>query len=123
MPTPVSIGPANGAARVVIKDASKAQTMDPSIVPYQDNEEQENCRLQCLWNKQMESAYKSPSGYQQVSVLLISWDDVLDDLNTKDEVCFSLTVHSLKTLANFSRLLNWRLYLETVTTTGQRANE
>jgi hypothetical protein len=95
MPTPVSVGAANSAARVVIKDAGKAQIMDQSIVPYQDNEEQENSRLQCLWNKQMESAYKNPSGYREVSVLLISWDDELDDLNTKDEVTMLLRLRHM----------------------------
>lgn len=75
-------GATNGVAGAGMNGATKVQ--------YQDSEEVENSRLQRLWNEYMEPAYKNPSGYQKISVILISWDEKLDDLKTKDEVCFSL---------------------------------
>ncbi|KAH0557001.1 hypothetical protein GP486_005211 [Trichoglossum hirsutum] len=79
-------GATNSVARAGMNGATKAKPMVQSVVQYQDNEELENSRLQRLWNENMEPAYKTPSGYQKTSVILISWDEKLDDLKTKDEV-------------------------------------
>src|SRR5438876_12422693 len=87
MPPSGPAGAANNSSRTATNDATKAKPpMIQSIVKYQDSEELENSRLQRLWNEEMESAYTSPSGYQRISAILISWDEELDDLNTEDEV-------------------------------------
>jgi hypothetical protein len=83
-----SPGPVDGPARARISNPAKGQPIGQSTVQYQDSEEFENSRLQLLWNKCMEPAYKNPSGYLRTSVILISWDEGLDDLGTKNEVCF-----------------------------------
>ena len=67
-------------------------------IPYNDEEEVENSHLQRLWNDIMEPAYKNPLYYQQISVLLISWDEGLDDLNIQDEVCLHLSYKILSRL-------------------------
>lgn len=45
----------------------------------------EQTRLRMLWEKTMEHAPKFVR-YEQVAVLMLSWDDTCDDLKTKQEV-------------------------------------
>jgi hypothetical protein len=49
----------------------------PTRVRYEDDGEKRNSRLQVRW--------RNSSTYQQVAVLLISWQQ--DDLNVQKEVC------------------------------------
>ena len=124
MASPEAAGPATSAVRARINDPSKVHTMAQSIVYYQDSEELENSRLQRLWNENMERAYANPSGYRRISVMLISWDEALDDLKTKDEVCFHTVTHDLRlACSKVNRLTNWELSFVINTTTEQQVSE
>ena len=65
---------------------------DASIVQTEDEFEKVNSDYQILWSRVMEEGnYKSSSAYKKVAVLLLSWDEKLDDLNIKEEVRAPLT--------------------------------
>jgi hypothetical protein len=57
----------------------------PTRVRYEDDGEKRNSRLQVRWSDWMAGAQRNSSTYQQVAVLLISWQQ--DDLNVQKEVC------------------------------------
>ena len=66
-----------------------------SIVQTEDEYETYNSDMQILWSKVMEEgSYKSSSAYKKVAVLLLSWDEKLDDLDIKDEVPAPLDISS-----------------------------
>ena len=75
-----------------------AETCTPSRAPvrktsetmsgredFQDSEPSGQNRLQMLWDEQMIDVDKT-SPHQSISVMLIHWDEKLDDLHTVDEV-------------------------------------
>jgi hypothetical protein len=49
--------------------------------------------MQMWWDEAMGRNFDLPDGYAKVAVLLIKWDDELDELKTRAEVCVSL-LHS-----------------------------
>lgn len=49
--------------------------------------------MQMWWDEAMGRNFDLPDGYAKVAVLLIKWDDELDELKTRAEVCASL-LHS-----------------------------
>ena len=53
---------------------------------------EEIMKLQLCWNSTMCKVMKIPEGYQDVTVLIIKWNEKLDELNTKDEVRFQLVI-------------------------------
>ncbi|MCJ1283851.1 hypothetical protein MMC26_003182 [Xylographa opegraphella] len=60
---------------------------DDSIVHYEDEIEQLNSSYQVTWSKVMEEGqYKASSLYESAAVLLLSWDEALDDMKVKGEV-------------------------------------
>jgi len=53
---------------------------------FQDPAESKQGRFQMRWDKQMANVGRT-SPHKKVAVLLISWDEKLDDLKTGEEVC------------------------------------
>ncbi|MCJ1431894.1 hypothetical protein MMC27_001250 [Xylographa pallens] len=78
---------------------------DDSIVHYEDEIEQLNSSYQVTWSKVMEEGqYKASSLYESAAVLLLSWDEDLDDMKVKGEVdklakvfedTFSYDIHNI----------------------------
>ncbi|MCJ1383053.1 hypothetical protein MMC17_006166 [Xylographa soralifera] len=78
---------------------------DDSIVHYEDEIEQLNSSYQVTWSKVMEEGqYKASSLYESAAVLLLSWDEDLDDMKVKGEVdrlakvfkdIFSYDIHNI----------------------------
>lgn len=64
---------------------------DPYVIHYGDKSEQENSKGLITWKQNFRNSNKSGSLYEEVKVLLISWDVSSDDLNTKEEVSASKT--------------------------------
>ena len=60
---------------------------DSSSIPYQDEREQKDSALQIVWSENIGEGEITSSSYQNVAVLLVSWDTDCDDLKTKDEAC------------------------------------
>lgn len=50
-------------------------------------DDQKHARLQLEWNDGICKNMDLPEGYAQVAVLIIKWDEKLDQLNTGPEVC------------------------------------
>lgn len=72
---------------IVVNLPEGAETsVSPSEVNYHDEREQRNSRLRIVWDNTLEEVFHNPSFYDDVSSLLISFDDDLDDLHTKEEV-------------------------------------
>ena len=59
---------------------------ESSSIPYQDEREQKDSALQIVWSENIGEGEITSSSYQNVAVLLVSWDIDCDDLKTKDEV-------------------------------------
>lgn len=56
-------------------------------VDYRDNRDKLNSKYQVRWNEWMkEGGLYTPSVYQKVEVLLVSWAEDSTDLHTKEEV-------------------------------------
>ncbi|KAE8446889.1 hypothetical protein EG329_011520 [Mollisiaceae sp. DMI_Dod_QoI] len=53
---------------------------------YQDKKASHESKLKAFWDEQMRIGKKKEVIYKKAVVLLLSWDDDVDDLNTKDEV-------------------------------------
>jgi hypothetical protein len=66
----------------------------PQDVAYEDRADE----MRTWWNNGMKKHLNQPDGYAKVAVLLIKWDDQLDDMKTKAEVCV-LWAHK-RTIAN-----------------------
>lgn len=59
-------------------------------------EDQENARLQNIWDEHCRNAFE-PRRYKNVAALLISWDEEANDLETEKEV--RLAAHSSPAVA------------------------
>jgi hypothetical protein len=69
-------------------DETSVQLVEQSQPCTQDVEEQERAEeMQTWWNNEMKKHMNQPDGYAKVAVLLIKWDDELDELKTRKEVC------------------------------------
>ena len=69
---------------------------DSSSIPYQDEREQKDSALQIIWSKNIGEGEITPSSYQKVAVLLLSWDIDCDDLKTKEEACIDLLTRVMR---------------------------
>lgn len=68
-------------------DETNVQLVEQSQPCTQDVEEQERAEeMQTWWNNEMKKHMNQPDGYAKVAVLLIKWDDELDELKTRKEV-------------------------------------
>ena len=66
---------------------------DDSIVHYEDDSEKRNSAYQMAWSQVMaDGPYNASPSYEKASVLLLSWDKDLDDLDVKEEVNLSFRV-------------------------------
>jgi hypothetical protein len=71
------------------QDETSGQLVEQSQACTQDAEEQERLEeMQSWWKNEMKKHMNQPDGYRRVAVLLIKWADELDELKTKNEVCF-----------------------------------
>lgn len=69
-----------------IHDETSAQLVEQPTPSAEDVETQERAEeMQSWWNNEMKKHMDQPDGYAKVAVLLIKWDDELDELNTKNE--------------------------------------
>lgn len=74
----------------VATDANVKQAKAASV-EYEGGFERLNASFQLNWSRRMEDGYgKAPSLYKHVKVLSISWDESLDGLGTKKEVCIAV---------------------------------
>ncbi|KAF8849841.1 hypothetical protein BDZ45DRAFT_697220 [Acephala macrosclerotiorum] len=53
---------------------------------YQDEAASHESRLKAIWDEQITTGKKKEAIYKSAFVLLLSWDDDVDDLHTRDEV-------------------------------------
>jgi hypothetical protein len=54
--------------------------------PEEEGTQERAAEMQMWWDSAIIEAMGLPDGYQHVAVLLIRWEDRLDDLNTREEV-------------------------------------
>lgn len=66
-----------------ITDGLNEEAREPSQEGVQDDE---NSKMMSHWNTVMCGEMKVPQGYQNVAVLIIKWNEDLDELKSADEV-------------------------------------
>ena len=88
----------------VITTTSRNETTSTSLITESAqsetaiaSEDQENARLQNIWDEHCRNAFE-PRRYKTVAALLISWDEKSNDLRTEEEV--RLAVHFFATVAH-----------------------
>jgi hypothetical protein len=71
-----------------VQDETSVQLVEQPTPSAEDVETQERAEeMQSWWNNGMKKHMNQPNGYTKVAVLSIKWDDELDKLKTKNEVC------------------------------------
>lgn len=82
---------------VPTQDEPSVQLVEQPTPSAEDVETQERAEeMQSWWNNEMKKHMDQPDGYAKVAVLLIKWDDELDELNTRNEVCLTLDPENTK---------------------------
>jgi hypothetical protein len=61
-------------------------TEEPSPCVEDEEGREHAAEMQVWWDESIRRYMNLPDGYQRVAVLIIKWDDELDDLKTRDEV-------------------------------------
>lgn len=70
---------------------SNGSLLSPSVSPHGSNDaDHKDANLREVWQNTMCRNWKIPNGYQNVAVLLIRWDDSVDELNCADQVSLLL---------------------------------
>jgi hypothetical protein len=75
----------DGSLRVNTDLPPSPLSLNTSDVPISQNDEEQS-RLQEHWDKSIAKHMNLPDGYQNVFVLMIKWEDEIDQLGVRQEV-------------------------------------